>query len=267
MSDRFRPVILCYHALSEEWDSDLALSSEQFASQLEALATRGYRGLTLSQAERHRAAGRTKDKYLVVTFDDGFKSVLAARPILERLGFPATVFVVTDFVSSGRLFDWHGMEQWIDSPHRDELESLTWEDCADLQAAGWEIGSHTATHPVLTLVDDERVRDELKRSRAALTERLGSCTSLAYPYGQATERTAAQAAAVGYATACTLTFSQRRDSPLLRPRIGLVRGDSARRAALKVNPFLTAVRRTALADMIEKARLTGSSRQVLRGDG
>jgi peptidoglycan/xylan/chitin deacetylase (PgdA/CDA1 family) len=264
MGNRHRPLLLCYHALSDNWDSDLAVSKEQFTSLLEQLAERGYRGVTLSEAERLRASG-TRTKCLAVTFDDGFKSVLAARPILDRLGFLATVFVVTDFVSTTRPFDWYGMEPWLGSHHRHELESVSWQDCKELQAAGWEIGSHTATHPVLPLIDAERSLDELTRSRAAVIEQLGSCSTLAYPYGQATRDTAAQAARAGYTTACTLSFAQRPDLPLLRPRIGLVRGDSARRTMLKVNPLVNAARRTPLADLIQRARLTGSSRQILRG--
>jgi len=256
-----KPLILCYHAISDDWDSDLALATDQFASLLERLAERGYEGVTLSEAEARRAGGGAR-KRVVITFDDGFRSVLKARPILERLGFRATVFVVSDFVSTSEPFDWYGMERWLGTPHRHELQSLSWEECKELQAAGWEIGSHTATHPVLPLVEDARSVEELTRSRAEIVAHLGSCASLAYPYGQATRRTAAHAATAGYSAACTLSFAQRPDLPLLRPRVGLVRGDSRRRAALKVHPLVNAVRRTALADLLERSRMPGSSRQV-----
>lgn len=47
------------------------------------------------------------DRPAVVTFDDGYRSVLTrGLPVLERLEIPATVFVVTDAIGSGRLL-WH----------------------------------------------------------------------------------------------------------------------------------------------------------------
>src|SRR5687767_13770895 len=87
-------IVVCYHAVSATWPSALAVSESLLAAQLSVLARRGYVGLTLEDAERRRADGRLPRRTLVITFDDGYASTLRAKPILERLGFPATVFVV-----------------------------------------------------------------------------------------------------------------------------------------------------------------------------
>ena len=86
-------LVLCYHGISERWPSDeLAVSPATLGRQVELLLERGYRGVTFADAVRGSAG-----KLMAVTFDDAFHSVLAlARPILDRLGVPGTVFVPTE---------------------------------------------------------------------------------------------------------------------------------------------------------------------------
>ena len=53
-------------------------------------------------------------KTVVVTFDDAYLSVLElARPILDRLGLPATVFVPTDWPARDEPMRWPGIDQWM----------------------------------------------------------------------------------------------------------------------------------------------------------
>ena len=81
-------IVLCYHALSPTWEADLSTTPERFERQLELLVRRGYRGVTFEQAVR-----APHERTVAVTFDDAYRSVLElARPILDRLGLPATVF-------------------------------------------------------------------------------------------------------------------------------------------------------------------------------
>lgn len=214
-------MILGYHAVSDAWKSPLAVPVSRLRSQLALLKRRGYEGLTFTESERQRRLGTLPARTVVVTFDDGYASTLLAAPVLAELGFPGTVFVVTRCVESAGLLDWPGMEEWLRPDTRDELRSMTWDDASRLAAEGWEIGSHTVTHPLLTQVTDDRLRRELTDSREAIARRLGSCTSLAYPYGPADSRVATEARRAGYEVACMLTFAQVADEPWRRPRIGM----------------------------------------------
>ena len=82
-------LVLCYHALSEDWPAALSTTPERFAAQLRLLERRGYRGVTFSEL----VAGG-EGKRVAITFDDAYRSVgRLAKPILDRVGFPATVFV------------------------------------------------------------------------------------------------------------------------------------------------------------------------------
>ncbi len=198
-------------------------------------AARGYVGLTFVEAERRRRDGTLPARTLVVTFDDAFLSVLEARPILAKLGFPATIFVVGGFLNAGRLLEWPGITEWLESPYRDELRCLPEDELLRLQGEGWEIGSHTMTHPRLTEIDPESCLRELVESRELLAERFGACETVAYPFGLADAQVAALAERAGYLAGCTLTKSLRRDEPLLRPRVAVSGPDGPLRAWLKMS--------------------------------
>jgi peptidoglycan/xylan/chitin deacetylase (PgdA/CDA1 family) len=106
-------MVLCYYAISERWPSDeMAVSPANLRRQLKLLMERGYRGVTFGEAVRG-AAG----KLVAISFDDAFISVLEnARPILDRLGVPGTVFVPTDFPDRDAPMPWPGIDEWARGP-------------------------------------------------------------------------------------------------------------------------------------------------------
>jgi peptidoglycan/xylan/chitin deacetylase (PgdA/CDA1 family) len=234
------PLVLCYHAVSDGWNVSLAVTTEQLRDQLELLVARGYRGVTFHEAVTSPPAGRT----VAITFDDGFASVLdLAFPILSSLGLVATVFVVTDFVDEGRPFDWFETTTVEES----EVRPLTWSELGELAVAGWEIGSHTRTHPRLPRLDDHSLEVELRGSREACERALDyPCRSLAYPFGDVDERVVAAARAAGYEAAAALPLGVPGSSALLWPRTGVYRKDSLRRFRLKVSPTVSRLRETLL---------------------
>jgi peptidoglycan/xylan/chitin deacetylase (PgdA/CDA1 family) len=251
-SAQTRPLVLAYHAVSSSWRSSLAITEARLEEQLEYLKERGYVGFTMSEAERARSSGQLPLRSVVVTFDDGYASTMRAAPILEAVGFPGTVFVVTQFVSSGEFLAWEGITEWQQPKTIGELRPLSWDDTAELAARGWEIGSHTISHPLLTRVDDQRLRYELEASRNTIERQLGSCSSLAYPYGQADVRVADIARKAGYDVACMLTFAHVADDPLRRPRIGLDDRDHGMRLAAQLSGIGQAARRSAFARLARK---------------
>jgi peptidoglycan/xylan/chitin deacetylase (PgdA/CDA1 family) len=225
-------LVLCYHAVSERWDADLAVHPDALAAQLEALVRRGYRGATFTEAITNPARGRI----LAVTFDDAFRSVLErAEPILGRLGLPATVFVPTAFADSGLPLRWPGIDHWMGSVHEGELRPLSWDELAGLAASGWEVGSHTHSHPRLTALDDRALAQELTGSRQSCEQRLGRpCASIAYPYGDVDDRVARAAQVAGYIAGGALPAGRFVGGELQWPRVGIYHSDTQRRFELKV---------------------------------
>jgi peptidoglycan/xylan/chitin deacetylase (PgdA/CDA1 family) len=110
------------------------------------------------------------------------------------------------------------------------------------------------THPLLTTLDPEALAAELLVSRSRICEQLGSCDSLAYPYGVADERVALAARSAGFAGACVLTGAHLNDVPYLRPRVGLSEADTGTRLTLKLSRGGLGLRRSSLARAIRKAR-------------
>lgn len=226
------PLVLGYHALSEEWEATFSVTPERFARQLRLLGRRGFRGVTFSELA---AAGPAPGERLVaITFDDAFRSVLTrAAPVLGELGFVGTVFVPTAFPGAEAL-DWPGIEDPRGGPAASELEPMDWPELERLAAAGWEIGAHTRTHPDLREVDDRRLVEELEGSKRDVEDRLGGrCRTMAYPFGYHDERVVAATRAAGYLAAVTQRQGRSPDHPLRWPRMGVYHHDHLARFAFK----------------------------------
>lgn len=233
-------LVLCYHAVSERFPAALSVTPEAFERQLHLLARAGYRGATFADAVK--APSR---RTVAITFDDAYLSVLRlAKPLLDAVGFPAAVYAPTAYLDTPeRPLSWAGIEQWHGGEHERELLPMSWDQLGELAEAGWEVGSHTRTHPHLTRIDDEGLRDELVESRATVEERLGRpCATLAYPYGDHDERVVAAAGAAGYVAAGTLPARLHAERPLAWPRVGIYHADDERRFRLKVSRTLRRLR-------------------------
>jgi peptidoglycan/xylan/chitin deacetylase (PgdA/CDA1 family) len=226
-------LVLCYHALSPDWPAALSTTPERFREQLELVLARGYRPVTFGQAVTAPPDGRA----FAVTFDDAYRSVLErAYPIMESLGVPGTVFVPTDFAERPGPMRWPGIDQWIGGPHEDELHALGWEELRRLVSAGWEVGSHTCSHPHLTQLDDAALERELVDSRAVCSEELGEpCRSVAYPYGDVDSRVVQAARSAGYELGAALPKHFESKDPLNWPRVGVYHADDLRRFKLKLS--------------------------------
>jgi peptidoglycan/xylan/chitin deacetylase (PgdA/CDA1 family) len=227
-------LVLCYHAVSERWPASLSVTPEALDAQLATLVKRGYRSAPFTDAVVERPRG----KVVVLSFDDAYQSVIdLALPILERHGLKGSLYVPTDFPARpDEPMSWPGVDGWLDGPHRDELRPMGWDGVRELAERGWEIGSHTCTHPHLTELDDARLEDELVRSKRVCEAELGRpCRSLAYPYGDHDDRVVAAAGRAGYTVAGTLPSRFDSRDALAWPRAGIYHGDDARRFALKIS--------------------------------
>lgn len=230
---------LCYHALSPGWPAALSTTPERFAEQLHDLRRRGYEGVRLSDLATRPPSG----KAVAITFDDGYRSVdTLARPILDEVGWPATLYVPTDWIGRDEPMTWPGIDDWLGGPHEQELLPLGWDDVRRLRDSGWEIGSHTCSHPRLTEIGDEELARELVTSREICERELGACESIAYPYGDVDQRVVAAAAVAGYRTGAALPVRPHAARPLEWPRTGVYNVDDLRRFRLKASRLVRFVR-------------------------
>lgn len=218
-------LVLCYHAVSAEWDDPLAVAPQTLGRQLAAAIRWGWRPATLADVVGGRKRG------LHVTFDDGFRNVLAALPLLERLGVQATIFVCTGFV--GRQLDLPPL-QTVPAEHRHELVTMSWEELREAVERGLAIESHTQRHPDLRKLSDDELRREVAVSREEIETELGRrCRYLAYPYGQFDRRVQDAAERAGYDAAFGLVGVGKLGGRFAVPRVELSRRDGPAGIAFK----------------------------------
>lgn len=232
-------LVLCYHAVSAEWDWDFSVTAAQLERHVRGLLAWGYRPVTFAELAR-APSGKT----LAVTFDDGFRSVFEqAEPVLTRLGVPGTLFLPTDYIEAGAPLAWGRLARWLGSEREADLAPVSWAEAAALADRGWEIGSHTCTHRPLTDLADEELAHELRASRALCEARLERpCLTLAYPYGSYDGRVARAAEEAGYLAAATFPPHVPRPGGFTLPRVGVLRRHEGFSFRLQVSPLVRAVR-------------------------
>lgn len=166
--------VLCYHNVVPTARNDYDTSVADFQAQLGVLRSGGYQSISCSQLMGY--LDNEKDipaKSVIITFDDGRASFLHnAKPMLDKLGMKATLFLITGSVGA--------------------KGSLSWDEVKMLAAAGYEIGSHTVSHLNLTKVPkdytlsdhQQKVRREIEEAATTLTQKLGQPpVAFAYPFG------------------------------------------------------------------------------------
>ena len=131
-----RPVVVSYHAVSDTWPSALAIRTNVLRERLGRLAHAGFVDMTISEAERRRRDGTLPPRSFAVTFDDGYRSTLEAKPVLDELGFPATVFVVSDFIGLEAPMAWPGIRGGVAATTRTSCVRSSRRISSDLSRRG-----------------------------------------------------------------------------------------------------------------------------------
>jgi peptidoglycan/xylan/chitin deacetylase (PgdA/CDA1 family) len=188
---------LTWHAIDRR-QSVISITPDQFRWQMVTLAEHGLRGISLEQAFEQRAlTGRFPEDCVVLTFDDGYQSILdEAFPVMQELGFGGTIFVITGMVGLG------AGQVRSKNPFVDR-DLMGWSELAELAGGGLEIASHSVSHPDLTCLDPQSLENELRESREMLEQKLQrSVASFAYPFG-GFNPTVCKAVSAHYRLACT----------------------------------------------------------------
>ncbi len=131
---------------------------------------------TTEPTEANPAPPAAGQAVITITFDDSYKSQFAnAFPILKQYGLTATAYVITRDIGDA-----------ADDPI---WTPMSWNDIRALRDAGWEIGSHTLTHPHLPKLNDRQLQDELLYSAKHIAKELGQMpAAFAAPYGEVDAR-------------------------------------------------------------------------------
>lgn len=172
--------ILMYHSV-ENSDSQtdrmgLAVSPDVFGMQMAYLKENGFHVIGLSDfAERMRRKLPIPERSVVITFDDGYRSILTnAFPVLKKHGFAATLFVNINFVERKLSRD----SYWCD------WQTLSWDEVRKLSGDGMSIGSHGMTHRRLSELSYDEILSEILRSKELIEHTINkSVGEFSYPQG------------------------------------------------------------------------------------
>jgi peptidoglycan/xylan/chitin deacetylase (PgdA/CDA1 family) len=169
-------VVVAFHRVHEDRDVyGLSIDRRTFQDYCEFFQ-RHFKVIPLGEFVAKLERGAPLNRHLAITFDDGYRDNFDnAVPVLEKLALPATFFVVTQWIDSNVVpwWDAHGTRPW-----------MTWDQVRELRRRGFEIGSHTRTHPDLGSITGPVATKEIVGGRLELEERLEERIDLfAYPYG------------------------------------------------------------------------------------
>ena len=191
--------ILLYHSIDTESAPGFrrcTLSPTRFAEHMDWLAEEEYRPITVSTLVSTLAAGKPLPvRCIVITFDDGFRDFLTgAMPILQRRGFPATLYVVTGYVGK--------TSAWLRAEGEDDRQLLNWDELRTIGDQGIECGAHSHSHPQLDITPAAQAFAEIKRSKFCLEDGIGrEVRSFAYPHGYASRTTRGLVKQAGFSSA------------------------------------------------------------------
>ncbi len=198
--------ILIYHQIASAPPKgapfrNLYVSPAAFPRQMGLLKLLGYRGLSMSALQPYLTGERT-GKVVGITLDDGYLNNLThALPALQRYGFSATCYVVSQRIGKTNEWDLHkGIAQ---TPLMDAHQIKQW------VAGGQEIGAHTRHHADLMEIDADTARDEIFQSKAELEHVIGQpVTQFCYPYGKFSKVHAELVQQAGFLCAVTTVRSR-----------------------------------------------------------
>lgn len=171
------PRVLCYHGVCDDPPDEWSVTPAKLRAHMRLLRTEA-NPVSLGEIVAWvQGRGDLPPRAVAVTFDDGYLDVLThAAPILADERVPGAAFVVPGLLTRGKGA--------ADASFAVTRPLLDWAQLRELSEAGWTIGAHSMTHPVLSALPEPAARRELTQSRDELQQRLSMTVDLlAYPYG------------------------------------------------------------------------------------
>lgn len=181
---RLQPIhVFCLHHVCEQFDAEsmypcdwMALS--EFKRKINTLRRKGYQFISLIEAYNYLKKDYfRRKKYAVLTFDDGYKSILEVLPWLEEQNIPATLFI------NGKYLD------GASNRENPKEQYLKYDELFALNRPLIEIGHHGWEHTDATKMTEEELRDSLQRNIEILSSHPRYIPFWAYTWGMHTIET------------------------------------------------------------------------------
>lgn len=186
MKLRLKPIrVFCYHQVSDvfnpetTWECDWK-QTDVFKGQILDLLHNGVSFISLADAYEHiqHDLFRT-NRYAVITFDDGSRSVQDIVPWLAEQSIPVTLFVNPLFLLG-------------EGKREKPMEFLSYHDLELLvkkYPSLITLASHSYGHEMCDTLNIEEFQDTIRRSEDVLSSLPGKIPFFAYPCGRHTSKT------------------------------------------------------------------------------
>jgi biofilm PGA synthesis lipoprotein PgaB len=230
-------ISLCYHDIRDDVDGlvdddQMAFSTNNLVAQFSWLREHGYNPISIDDIEAAKAGKRNlPDKAVLITFDDGYKSVYThVFPLLQQFNYPAVIALVGKWLdtASGQLveygdsktlrprsffMDWDDIHEMSKSPlieiashsynmHRGVLANP--QGNTQPAAVSFQYFSELKQYEALSTYK-KRIRADLKKNNALIKKYTGiSPRSIVWPYGAHSQLTEEIATSEGLHYSLTL---------------------------------------------------------------
>ena len=194
-SPRYTVPILTYHyfgsdnRITGKHVPMLFVSPDNFEKQMRYLKDKSYQVISLDTlVEGLKHGNRFPHNTVVITIDDGHKSIFTyAYPILKKYGFPATVFLISDYIGVKPCY-------------------LNWDEAKEMSNNNISFGGHTRHHVYLPSIKNNKnaLWDEIAGSKKVIEDHLGiPVYYFCYPEGGFSKESESVVNKAGYKGACT----------------------------------------------------------------
>jgi len=187
LAPKYTVPILMYHSI-DYGEGSFFVKPENFAKQMEYIKKNGYQVITLDELVLSlRNKTILKKNKVAITFDDGYRNNFQyAYPVLKKFGYPATIFLVTDFTGVKPGF-------------------LNWDEVVEMSKNKIAFGAHTKSHFYFGgQIDAKAAQEEIVGPKKLIEEKTGRPVKFfCYPSGAFTEPVKQLVAQAGYQGACT----------------------------------------------------------------
>lgn len=187
LSPRYVVPILMYHRFGCD-ESTLFVTPENFKKQMSYLKNKGYNVISLDElAEGIKNKRKFSRNTVVITIDDGYKdNFIYAYPVLSEYNFPATTFIISNFIGRKENF-------------------LNWDEIQRMHKEGIFFGGHTANEAYLPSIKEKEILwAEIAGCKRFIESNIEiEANYFCYPTGGFTEEIKKMVRDAGYKGACT----------------------------------------------------------------
>ena len=121
-----------------------------------------------------------KECAVSLTFDDSMKEhYTIVAPELEKRGFRGTFWMCGG---------------WMPAEAHQDTTHFTWAEAKEMSDRGHEMSNHSWSHPYLTMLSEEELAEQIKKTDEALLANIGKAsTTFCFPYNAFNEKVIAKA--------------------------------------------------------------------------